>query len=261
MSRARTSSSIATICLILLGLLFVAPDQVLAQQVDLPDLSIQIGGEELGKDGNVSSAIKILALISVLSFAPAMILTMTSFTRIAVVLGMTRTALGTQSLPPNMVITGLSLFLTIAIMNPVFQRVYEAGVEPYVDGQMGYEEALEKSSEPLKKFLVTHSREKDLALFLDITKTPLPESVEAVPFFVAVPAFILSELNTAFQIGFLIALPFLVLDMVVSSILTSMSMITLPPVVISLPLKLMLFVIVDGWHLIIASVVQTYKVT
>ena len=262
MSGARTSSTIATICLILFGAIVFVPELAGAQQqVNLPDVSIQIGGDELGQDGNVSSAIKILALISVLSFAPAMILTMTSFTRIAVVLGMTRTALGTQSLPPNMVITGLSLFLTIAIMSPVFQRVYDQGVGPYMDGQMGYEEALRKSSEPMKKFLVTHSREKDLALFLDITKTPLPESVDTVPFFVAVPAFILSELNTAFQIGFLIALPFLVLDMVVSSILTSMSMITLPPVVISLPLKLMLFVIVDGWHLIIASVVQTYQVT
>lgn len=259
MLRRTITSAVAAVCI---GLLFFsAPEFAAAQQVDLPDLSISIGDQEMTGDGNISSALKILALISVLSFAPAMILTMTCFTRIAVVLGMTRTALGTQSLPPNMVITGLSLFLTIAIMNPVFEKVYEAGVGPYMEGTMGYEEALRESSKPLKKFLVTHSREKDLALFLDITKSEVPDAVEEVPFFVAVPAFVLSELNTAFQIGFLIALPFLVLDMVVSSILTSMSMITLPPVVISLPLKLMLFVIVDGWHLIIASVVQTYSVT
>jgi flagellar biosynthetic protein FliP len=190
-----------------------------------------------------------------------MILTMTCFTRIAVVLGMTRTALGTQSMPPNMIITGLALFLTMAIMNPIFVEMYEGGVKPFMDGQMDEKQAIEKAFSPLKKFLVRHAREKDLALFLDITKSPIPEDVQDVPFQVAVPAFVLSELNLAFQIGFLIALPFLVLDMVVSSVLTSMSMITLPPVVISLPLKLMLFVLVDGWHLIIGSLVATYHVT
>lgn len=241
-----------------LVLAFDAP--LMAQAVDLPDVSISIGGEDMTSDGTVSSAVKLVALVSVMSFAPAMILTMTCFTRIAVVLGMTRTALGTQSLPPNMVITGLALFLTMAIMSPVFTTMYEDGVVPYMDGQMDHTEALKKVGGPLKKFLVAHSREKDLALFIDITRAEAPEDVQDVPFTVAIPAFVLSELNTAFQIGFLIALPFLVLDMVVSSILTSMSMITLPPVVISLPLKLMLFVIVDGWSLIISSVVQTYHV-
>jgi flagellar biosynthetic protein FliP len=228
----------------------------------MPDLSINIGGSEYNTgDGGVSSMMKIVALVSALTFVPAMVLTMTCFTRIAVVLGMTRTALGTQQLPPNMVVTGLALFLTIAIMNPIFVQMYDAGIKPYMDGQMDTEQALTLASAPLKKFLVSHSREKDLALFLEITKSEAPAEAEDVPFTVAIPAFVLSELNTAFQIGFLIALPFLVLDMVVSSILTSMSMITLPPVVISLPLKLMLFVIVDGWHLIIASLVQTYHVT
>jgi flagellar biosynthetic protein FliP len=189
-----------------------------------------------------------------------MILCMTCFTRIAVVLGMTRTALGTTSLPPNMVVTGLALFLTIAIMNPVFQKCYDQGVKPFMEGQMDQTQALQKASAPLKEFLVKHAREKDLALFLQITRTEFPKDPADVPFFVAVPGFVLSELNTAFQIGFLIALPFLVLDMVVSSVLTSMSMITLPPVVISLPLKLMLFVLVDGWHLIISSLVKTYQV-
>jgi len=185
---------------------------------------------------------------------------MTCFTRIAVVLSMTRTALGTQQMPPNIVITGLALFLTISIMNPVFQEMYAEGVAPYMDGQMDPSEAIRKVGEPLKRFLVNHAREKDLALFLEITRSEYPEEPEDVPFQVAVPAFILSELNTAFQIGFLVALPFLVLDMVVSSVLTSMSMITLPPVVISLPLKLMLFVVVDGWYLIVGSLVQTYQV-
>ncbi|MCB0317507.1 MAG: flagellar type III secretion system pore protein FliP [Bdellovibrionales bacterium] len=239
--------------------LLVIPEFALAaDQGPLPDLSINIGGSQLATDGSVSSLMKMMILISAISFAPAVILTMTSFTRISVVLGMTRTALGTQSMPPNTVITGLALFLTFAIMNPVVTSSYEKGIKPFVEGQMAQEEALKEASVPIKKFLITHSREKDLALFLEVTKSEFPEEPEDVPFYVAVPAFVLSELNTAFQIGFLIALPFLILDMVVSSILTSMSMITLPPVVISLPLKLMLFVVVDGWHLIIGSLVKTY---
>ena len=231
-----------------------------AQQAGLPDLSISVGGSELATGGTVASSLKIVLLLTALSFAPAMILCMTCFTRIAVVLGMTRTAIGTQSLPPNSVITGLALFLTFAIMGPIFEKSYTEGIKPYMEGQMAQEQALIKASAPLKDFLVKHSREKDLALFLQITRSEMPKDPADVPFFVAVPGFVLSELNAAFQIGFLIALPFLVLDMVVSSVLTSMSMITLPPVVISLPLKLMLFVIVDGWHLIISSLVKTYQV-
>jgi flagellar biosynthetic protein FliP len=231
----------------------------LAQTAALPDLSISVGGSEMAGNGSVASSLKIILLLTLLTFAPAMILCMTCFTRIAVVLGMTRTALGTAALPPNMVITGLALFLTIAIMRPVFEQSYQQGIRPYIEGQMDQSQAIEKATAPLKSFLVRHAREKDLALFLQITGAEFPKDPADVPFFVAVPGFILSELNTAFQIGFLIALPFLVLDMVVSSVLTSMSMITLPPVVISLPLKLMLFVIVDGWHLIISSLVKTYK--
>jgi flagellar biosynthetic protein FliP len=226
----------------------------------LPNLSIAIGNTQLGADGSVSSTIKIMILLTLLSFAPAMIMTMTSFTRISVVLGMVRTTIGTQSMPPNMVITGLSLFLTFAIMQPVMLDMYKGGIGPFMDGSMSQEEALPKTFAPLKKFLVQHARDKDLALFLEISKSPVPEKPEDVPIYVAAPAFVLSELNLAFQISFMIALPFLILDMVVSSVLTSMSMITLPPVVISLPLKLMLFVIVDGWHLIITSLVQTYRV-
>jgi flagellar biosynthetic protein FliP len=226
----------------------------------LPDLAISVGGEKLGVEGGIAPAIKIVLLFTALSFAPALFLTATCFTRIAVVLGMTRTALGTQTLPPNIVITGLAMFLTFAIMNPIFSRMYDSGIKPYLDGQMSEQEAFEKAGYPMKQFLVKNSREKDLALFLDITKTEAPDDLVNVPFFVAIPAFVMTELVLAFQIGFLIALPFLVLDMVVSSVLTSMSMITLPPVVISLPLKLMLFVIVDGWHLIVASLVKTYQV-
>lgn len=253
--RTRTLSLIA-----LAGLSAFIAGNAFAEAVALPDISLKIGNSELASGGSVSAAIKLTILLTLLSFAPAALLTMTCFTRIAVVLGMTRTALGTQSMPPNMVITGLSLFLTIAIMNPVFMKSYTDGIQPFMDGQMDESQALTKAMDPLKEFMVRHAREKDLALFLNITKSDIPESPAQVPFTVAVPAFVLSELNTAFQIGFLIALPFLVLDIVVSSVLTSMSMITLPPVVISMPLKLMLFVIVDGWHLIIDSLVKTYHV-
>lgn len=238
------------------------PEMLLAQASAIPDLNIQIGGTEIANTTEgLSSAIKLVILLSVFSFIPSLILTTTCFTRILVVLSMTRTALGTQQAPPNMVLTGLALFMTMSIMSPIFQASYTEGIEPYLDGQMGPEEAWRKGSAPLKNFLVRHAREKDLALFLEMSGGELPESPEDVPFLVAVPAFVLSELNVAFQIGFLVALPFLVLDMVVSSVLTSMSMITLPPVVISLPLKLMLFVIVDGWHLLIGSLVRTYHVT
>lgn len=239
----------------------LAPCYAFAQQGPaLPDLAINIGGSQMGSDGGVSASLKIVFLLTALSFAPAIMMTMTCFTRISVVLGMVRTTLGTQTMPPNMVITGLSLFLTIAIMNPIFSKMYADGIKPFMDGSMAQEEALKKTMAPLKHFLVGHAREKDLALFIEITKSTMPESPEDVPIYVAVPAFVLTELNLAFQISFMIALPFLVLDMVVSSVLTSMSMITLPPVVISLPLKLMLFVIVDGWHLIISSLIKTYRI-
>jgi flagellar biosynthetic protein FliP len=255
------------ICITVLGTLCalgghsaLAEVAAVADVSPLPDISINVGGNELTSGGEVSSALKLMMLLTLFAFAPSMIITMTCFTRIAVVLGMTRTALGTQQMPPNTVITGLAMFLTVAIMSPVFTDMYHHGMKPYLDGQMGQEEALQKGFLPLKRFLVRHSRHKDLGLFLEITKSEIPNDVDDVPFTVAVPAFVLSELNTAFQIGFLIALPFLVLDMVVSSILTAMSMITLPPVVISLPLKLMLFVMVDGWHLIIGSLIETYHV-
>lgn len=259
----RRAFKILTYIFIFVGVMvsvFLTPDYSYAQNKteNLPNLTINLDGKEVGTDGTVSSTLKLVALISIIAFAPAMMLTTTCFTRIAVILSMTRTTLGTQQAPPNMVITGLALFLTFSIMSPVFSKMYDEGISPLISGEMGVEEAMDHAIPPLKKFLVRHAREKDIALFLNITHSEVPESADDVSMLVAIPSFVLSELNTAFQIGFLIALPFLVLDMVVSSVLTSMSMITLPPTVISLPLKLMLFVIVDGWHLIISSLVETY---
>lgn len=223
------------------------------------EFSIRLGG---GSESNIAASIKLMLLFTALAFLPAIILTMTSFTRISVVLGMVRTSLGTQSAPPNMIITGLALFLTTSIMSPVFNVSYQEGIKPYVDGMMEEKEALEKAINPFKKFLYANARAKDIELFLGVNN-PNEEDIkyntaEDLPLSTLVPAFVVGELNSAFQIGFLIALPFLVLDMVVSSVLTAMSMITLPPVVVSLPLKLMLFVVVDGWHLIISSLVKSY---
>ncbi len=240
---------------------FFSPTELLGQQIPkVPDVSIAIGGAEVGQEQSLSVGIRLMLFLTVLSFLPAVILTTTCFTRLVIVMSMTRTVMGTQQAPPNMILTGLAMFLTIAIMTPVFNKMYSNGIEPYLEGAMSEGEAWKEATEPLKQFLVANSNEKDIALFLKITKSEKPKVPEDLSLSVLAPAFVVSELNMAFQIGFLIALPFLVLDMVVSSVLTSMSMITLPPVVISLPLKLMLFVIVDGWSLIISSLVKSYVV-
>ena len=209
-------------------------------------------------DGQIFSGLKLALIITSLSFIPAIVMTTTCFTRIIVVLSLTRQALGTAQTPPNQVILGLGLFLTLAVMGPVFEQIYDDALKPFSEDQIGYEEAMEKAYAPIRSFMLRHTREQDLELFIEIGKVELPDSPEELSPTVVVPAFLLSELNTAFQIGFLIYMPFLVLDMIVSSVLTSMSMITLPPTVISLPIKLMLFVVIDGWHLIIGNLVKSY---
>jgi flagellar biosynthesis protein FliP len=241
---------------------FLYADDSLAQATEslVPEIAISVGGKSGSATDSLSSGIKVMLFLTSLAFLPTLLLTATCFTRIAVVLSMTRTAMGVQQAPPNMILTGLALFLTMSIMNPVFLDMYNDGIKPYLDGSMAEEEALTKGLSPLKKFLIANTREKDIALFLQVSNSKQPKVPEDLPFLVALPSFVVSELNVAFQIGFLIALPFLILDMVVASVLTSMSMITLPPVVISLPLKLMMFVVVDGWSLIISSLVKTYVV-
>ncbi len=203
-------------------------------------------------------ALKIIAMLTILAVAPAIILMMTSFTRIVVVMSFVRQALGTQSMPPNQVLLGLSLFLTYFTMGPVIDTLNEKALTPYLEKAITQEQAFKEAAIPIRKFMLGEVKEQDLATFFNISKTPKPKTVEDVPMRVLIPAFVVSELKTAFQIGFLIYIPFLVIDMVVSSILMAMGMMMLPPTVISLPFKLVLFVLVDGWGLIVDSLVRSF---
>ncbi len=216
---------------------------------------------DLGKTGTGQTAvvIQILALLTVLSLAPAFFIMVTSFTRIVIVLSFLRQALGTQQVPPNQVLISLALFLTLFIMAPVGQTVYADALQPLFAEQITHEEAWKRGIQPIRGFMLRQVREKDLALFIDLAKLPeKPSSVEQVPIHVVVPAFVLSELRVAFQIGFLIYIPFLIVDMVVASVLMSMGMMLLPPVLISLPFKLILFVLADGWYLVVGSMVKSF---
>jgi flagellar biosynthesis protein FliP len=218
----------------------------------LPELSL--GGE----DTDYALPIQLLLLLTILSLAPAIMILMTSFTRLIVVFGILRTALGMQQSPPTQVIIGLSLFLTLFIMYPVIERVNEDAVKPYLAGEVTQQIALDRASEPVKQFMLSQTREKDLMLFMDMGQIEMFETAKDVPLHVLVPAFVISELRIAFQIGFMLFLPFLIVDLIVASVLMSMGMMMLPPVMISLPVKLLLFVLTDGWYLIVESVVRGY---
>lgn len=207
---------------------------------------------------NVSTSVQLLLLLTVLSLAPSILILMTSFTRIVIVLSFVRTALATQQMPPNQVLIGLSLFLTFFIMAPTLQEVNEQALTPLFNEEINLEEAYEKASMPFKEFMSAHTRQKDLALFLEYSKAEAPSSIEDIPLTALVPAFAISEIKTAFQIGFMIFIPFLVIDMVVASVLMSMGMMMLPPVMISLPFKILLFVLVDGWYLVVKSLLQSF---
>ncbi|MFT4413575.1 flagellar type III secretion system pore protein FliP [Fredinandcohnia humi] len=207
---------------------------------------------------NVSTSVKLLLLLTVLSIAPSILILMTSFTRIIVVLSFVRTSLGTQQMPPNQVLVGLALFLTFFIMAPIFSEVNEQALTPLFNKEINLEEAYERAAIPFKEFMSVHTRQKDLELFLNYSGAERPTSIEDIPLTALVPAFAISELKTAFQIGFMIFIPFLVIDMVVASVLMSMGMMMLPPVMISLPFKILLFVLVDGWYLIVKSLLQTF---
>jgi flagellar biosynthetic protein FliP len=212
-----------------------------------------------GQGGGVTErVIQMVALLTVLSLAPSILIMMTSFTRIVVVLSLLRTALGTATAPPNSVLVSLALFLTAFVMGPALQRAYEVGVRPLVNNEISVEQAFERSSEPLRAFMQKNVRDKDLQLFTSLAKEPAPSRPEDMSLRILVPAFMISELKRAFEIGFLLFLPFLVIDLVVASVLMSMGMMMLPPVVVSLPFKLIFFVLVDGWTLVVGSLVQSY---
>ncbi|PLS16688.1 flagellar biosynthetic protein FliP [Bacillus sp. M6-12] len=207
---------------------------------------------------NVSASVKLLLMLTVLSLAPSILILMTCFTRIIIVLGFVRTSLATQQMPPNQVLVGLALFITFFVMAPTFQEVNEKALTPLFDEKIGLEEAYERASVPFKEFMSAHTRQKDLALFLDYAGIERPEAIKDIPLTALVPAFAISEIKTAFQIGFMIFIPFLVIDMVIASVLMSMGMMMLPPVMISLPFKILLFVLVDGWYLVVKSLLQSF---
>ena len=226
---------------------------VLAQA--LPQMDLSIGGEA----EDFSLAIQALILITVLSFGPAFITMMTSFTRIVVVFFFLRMGLGTQQSPPNQVLIGLALFLTIFIMMPTFNAVNEQAIQPYIDEEMTQAEALTEAAVPLKEFMVRQTREQDLLFFMDMMEMEPAGSVADIPLYVVVPSYVISELRIAFQIGFMIYLPFMVIDLVVASILLSMGIIFLPPVLVSLPFKILVFVLTDGWYLLVQSMVRSFN--
>lgn len=218
---------------------------------------LSIGLEGTSQPGQVSVAVQIVLVMTLLSVAPSIVLLMTTFTRIVIVLGFVRTALGTPSAPSNQIVVGLSLFLTFFLMGPVFDRVHKEALGPYLDGQMSATQALDNATVPLKEFMLKQTRTRDIEYFLQLGGFG-PTAVKDLPIRVVIPAFVISELQTAFQMGFMLFLPFLVIDFLVGSVLMALGMMMMPPVTVSLPLKLLLFVLVDGWHLVVKSIVQSF---
>jgi flagellar biosynthetic protein FliP len=229
----------------------------LAQSAPLPPLQISLGTTP--QAGELAIPLQILLLMTLLTFIPALLIAMTSFTRIVIVLSLLRQALGVQQVPPNQVLIGLALFLTIFIMRPVGERLNTEVIQPYLAQSITTQAALQQAVEPLRDFMLRQTREHDLALFIQVSGAPRPNAPADVPLTALLPAFVISELRTAFQIGFLLYLPFLVLDLVISALLVSMGMMMLPQTLISLPFKLMLFVLVDGWNLIVSSLVRSFQ--
>ena len=221
----------------------------------IPEVNLQIGGG----DGDAATLIQIMLLFTLITLAPSIIVMVTPFTRIVIILGLLRNAMGTQQSPPNTVLIGLALFLSLFVMMPVLSNINTNAVKPYLAEEIGYAEATARAQEPLRDFMLRQTRDKDLALFVNMARLDVENTtISEVPMHVLIPAFMISELKTAFQIGFVIYLPFLVVDMVVSSILMSMGMLMLPPVLISLPFKLLMFVLADGWNLVFGSIVRSF---
>lgn len=224
----------------------------------IPVPSIQVGFADSSQPEEVATTIKILVLLTILTLAPSILILMTSFTRIMIVFSFLRHAMHTQQMPSNQILVGLALFMTFCIMTPVWNDINESAVRPYMDERISFQQAIEEATVPLKDFMLKQTREKDLALMLSLTKEPRPRSKEDLPFTAVVPAFVISEVTTAFSMGFIIFLPFLIIDMVVACTLLSMGMMMLPPVMVSLPFKLLLFVLADGWNLVVGSIVKSF---
>jgi len=252
--RVKRSKILGVLLLAVASLLLAAVAH--AEPLALPTVSVGMG--KVSKPADVAVVLQIFFLMTVISLAPSLLMMTTSFTRIVVVLSFLRSAMGTQQAPSNQIVVGLSLFLTFFIMAPVWQQVNTQALQPYKAQTISQEEALKRGVAPVRKFMLSQVREKDLALFLSLSKLPRPRNADDIPTLTLIPAYVVSELKTAFQIGFLVYIPFLVLDMVVASVLMSMGMMMLPPVMISLPFKILLFVLVDGWGLIIGSLVKSF---
>lgn len=227
-----------------------------AQAQGLPTVTLGIG--EATEPGEISTTLQVLIVLTILSVAPAILLMTTGFTRIVIVLSFVRQAMGTQQAPSNQIVIGLALFLTFFIMAPVFTQINEQALQPYLEEQIPQDEAFTLALQPMRQFMFSQVGEKDLQLLVDISQTPQPENQDDVGMLTLIPAFMLSELKRAFQMGFLLFVPFLMIDMIVASILMSMGMMMLPPIIISLPFKILLFVLVDGWSLVVGSLVQSF---
>jgi len=251
----KVSAKIFLFMVAVLGLGFAASSHA---QMMLPNISM--GLKTVQKPAEVVGVLQVIVLLTILTLAPAILIMMTSFTRIIVILSFLRQALGTTTMPPNQLLVGLSLFLTFAVMGPTLREVNDTAVQPYLAGKITQEVGLANAEKPIRAFMLKHTRPRDIELFMKISGAPTGTKVtkETIPFMSLVPAFMISELKTAFQMGFVIYLPFLILDMVVASVLMAMGMMMLPPVIISLPFKLMLFVLVDGWQLVVASIVKSF---
>lgn len=243
-----------------LALLWAAAPSAAAENASIttPFFNVGLGTGAAPASGQTAVVLEIFLLLTVLSLAPAILIMLTSFTRIVMVLSLLRQAMGTNQMPPNQVIIGLSLFLTFFVMTPVWNGVHQNALQPYMDKQISAQQAFENALGPIRSFMFRQTKEKDLALFVEIAKMKRPRNLDDVPTTVLVPSFIISEVKAAFQIGLLLYVPFLVVDMVVASVLLSMGMMMLPPIMVSLPFKLMLFVLADGWHLIVGSLVRSF---
>jgi len=240
--------------------LFVLCAGVSAHALTFPIPSLQLNVETAKTPEEVVVVLEIIALLTILALAPAILMLMTPFTRLVVVFHFLRQAMGTQKSPPNQVIVGLALFMTFFIIKPVAQEIYQQSLNPYLEHQIAFETAFDQAQVPIRKFLLGNTRESDIALFVKGADMKKPETREDVSLLVLIPAYVISELKTAFIIGFVLYIPFLVIDMVVASVLLAMGMMMLPPIMISLPFKLMLFVLVDGWHLITGSLLKSFGV-